>query len=106
MSVKLLHKKWRNEFNITVLNRDKNICKVCGNGGKLDVHHITNRHDLSNGGYVESNGISLCELCHRMAEDYHISNGKFYGVGWHPNDLYTMINSSYEKASEDSKNLK
>lgn len=105
MSTKQFHKQWRKDFNTKVFGRDKNVCKVCGASGKLDAHHITDRHDLPNGGYVPSNGISLCEPCHIKAGEHHITNGNSWTKGFHPNDLYLMINSSYENAYEDSKNL-
>lgn len=103
--MKQLHKKWRKEFNNAVFTRDKNVCKVCGDGGKLDAHHITDRHDLPNGGYVPSNGISLCEPCHIKAGEHHITDGKTWPNGFHPNDLYAMIGSSYEQAYTDSAGL-
>ena len=105
MSMKQWHKKWRKEFNEAVFNRDNHVCKVCGAGGKLDAHHITDRHDLPNGGYVESNGISLCEPCHIKAGEHHITNGKSWPKGFHPEDLYEMIDSSYEQAWKDSEAL-
>lgn len=105
MSNKQNHKRWRKEFNASVFDRDESVCKVCGGGGKLDAHHITDRHDLPNGGYVPSNGISLCEPCHIKAGEHHITNGASWPEGFHPNDLYAMIGSSYEKAYEDSAGL-
>jgi 5-methylcytosine-specific restriction endonuclease McrA len=105
MSVKQLHKQWRKEFNNSVFTRDNHKCRKCGYTENLDAHHITDRHDLPNGGYVESNGISLCEKCHIKAGEHHITNGKSWPEGFHPNDLYQMIGSSYEKAFEDSNNL-
>lgn len=92
------HKIWRKQFREGVLARDNNKCRVCNSEGILDAHHITDRHDFPNGGYVLSNGISLCSSCHIKAE-------KGFPDGFHPNDLYEMINSSYEKACEDSKKL-
>ena len=76
-----------------------------GNEGGLDAHHITDRHEMPNGGYVLSNGITLCSKCHLDAEQYHITNGKYNVENFHPNDLYTVIGSSYEQAFNDSKNL-
>jgi 5-methylcytosine-specific restriction endonuclease McrA len=105
MSVKQLHKQWRKDFNEAVFTRDHNKCRICGGTGKLDAHHITDRHDLPNGGYVASNGISLCEPCHIKAGRYHITGGKSWEKGFHPNELYAMINSSNEKAYADSKAL-
>jgi len=105
MSTKQLHKDWRRNFREGVFARDGNKCKVCGARGELDAHHITDRHVLPNGGYVLSNGISLCEACHIKAGVHHITHGKNWPKGFHPNDLYAMIKSSYDKAYKDSANL-
>ena len=94
MSTKQLHKEWRKKFRQGVFERDEFKCKICGDNGKLDAHHITDRHELPNGGYTLSNGISLCEGCHIYAEKVDISKC-----------LYKMINSSYDRAYDDSKNL-
>lgn len=99
MSVKQLHKQWRKDFNAEVFKRDKNKCRVCGKPA-VDAHHITDRHDLPNGGYVASNGVSLCEPC-------HINAGP---VGdkppiHSPEYFYKMIGSSFEQAYKDSEAL-
>ncbi len=93
----------RNNFRNAVFQRDKYSCKLCGAiytketaDNFLDAHHITNRDLMPNGGYVKSNGISLCKIgnpsCHQIAESAAIS----------PDDLYKRINSSYELAYKDS----
>lgn len=109
MSTKQLHKQWRKAFNEAVFSRDNHMCRVChtiaSEGEKLDAHHITDRHDLPNGGYVASNGISLCESCHIKAGEHHITRGKSWPEGFHPNDLYAMIGSSHEQALKDSNDL-
>ena len=105
MGNKQLHKKWRVKFNKAVFDRDNFSCRKCGYTEKLDAHHITDRHIMPQGGYVLNNGISLCEKCHIKAEEYHRTNGKSFQVGFHPNDLYKLINSSYEKALEESKQI-
>ena len=65
----------RDKFRNDVLERDGYKCKVCGMGGvKLDAHHITNRKQMPNGGYVKENGISLCDRqdgCHWKAEQFN-----------------------------------
>lgn len=99
MSMKQWHKKWRKEFNDAVFKRDNYKCRICGKSA-VDAHHITDRHDLPNGGYVLSNGISLCEPC-------HINAGP---VGdkppvHSPEYFYKMIGSSYEQAFKDSEAL-
>mgnify|MGYP000961213037 CR=1 FL=1 len=119
-------KKIRKEFRDACLTRDKFCCKVCGKKGKdrqggelhlkfhsksqnlidLDCHHIQNRNDIPNGGYIKENGISLCTDCHINAELYHISEGKEFVPGFHPNDLFILIGSSLEKAINFSKKIK
>jgi hypothetical protein len=71
----------------------------------LDCHHITDRHELPGGGYVKENGISLCEQCHIKAEKFHISGKTEWESGFHPDDLYKKIGSSYEKAVQASERL-
>jgi len=104
MSDKQNHKKWRKEFREGCLERDGNKCVFCDITENLDVHHITDRHDLPNGGYVLSNGITLCNHHHLLCEEWH--RGGVCEIGYQPNDLYEIINSSYEQAYNDSKNLK
>lgn len=128
-------KEVRKNFRESVFKRDGYKCAWCGNGPfeyepetELDAHHITDRSDMPNGGYVPENGISLCknprglvmvdgddglsdveihsESCHMKAEKFHISDGKEWNPGMHPNDLYKLINSSYEEAVAASKRLK
>ena len=69
----------------------------------LDAHHIEDRHLLPNGGYVPENGIALCPSCHLKAEQHHATGTAL--VGWHPDDLYAVIASSYEAAWEASEKL-
>ena len=106
MNTKQQHKRWRKEFNRVVFERDNNKCRICDETSNLDSHHITDRHLMPNGGYVLSNGISLCSMCHYKAEEYHITNGHTWPEGFHPNDLYDLIVSSYNRAYEDSLMLK
>lgn len=105
MSTKQLHKQWRKAFREGVFARDGHKCHVCGGGGELDAHHITDRHDLANGGYVLSNGITLCAECHIKAGVHHITHGAEWPEGFHPNDLYKRIGSSEETARLDSERL-
>lgn len=70
---------------------------------ELDAHHITNRTEMPNGGYVKENGISLCASCHMKAEEFH-STGVAH-PGYAIEDLYKAINSNLEKAIEASKKL-
>lgn len=93
--------------------RDGHKCLVCGRAVKLDAHHVMDRHEMPNGGYVKENGISLCTVhngaeasCHEKAEIFHISHGTSWYPGMHPNDLYKLIKSSYDLAIEASNALK
>ena len=97
-------KKVREFFRACVYERDGNKCRVCKNDKEpLDAHHITDRNLLPNGGYVKENGISLCPSCHIKAEVFH-STGKAFD-DFHPNDLYKLINSSYDIAYKASLKL-
>ena len=90
-----LKKQIRNSFRKEVFTRDNYCCRVCGKPG-VDVHHITNRNLMPNGGYVLQNGITLCSNCHILAEEHHV-----VGKGsneYLPAKLYLLINSSYEEA--------
>ncbi len=98
-------KEIRKHFNEVCLKRDKYKCVFCSETKELDVHHIVDRHDMPNGGYVLSNGITLCKTHHLDAELFHMSNGKKWVNNMHPNDLYIKIGSSYDKAFDDSEKL-
>lgn len=97
----------RSDFRKAVFKRDSFKCKTCGFPGSeeiLDAHHVTDRTQMPNGGYVKENGISLCEPCHEKAEAFHS-----YGVavpGFSPEELYLLIGSTYELAWEKSSKLK
>lgn len=96
----------RLKFRETVFARDNHTCKFCTVKENLDAHHITDRNEMPNGGYVKENGITLCEIHHMQAEQFHISGGTQWVEGMHPNDLYKVIDSSYDKAYKASERLK
>jgi 5-methylcytosine-specific restriction endonuclease McrA len=117
-------RKIRKKFRDDVFERDEYKCRRCGEDfsdqefpeNYLDAHHITDRSEMPNGGYVKENGISLCkenfneegelvESCHMLAEKFHISDGKEWEKYMHPDDLYKLIGSSYELAYEKSLKL-
>lgn len=99
-------KRIRARFRNSVWSRDNHQCVMCGAAGvDLDAHHITDRHMMPNEGYVPENGISLCDTCHWKAEEYHRTDHQEWEEGWHPDDLYDKIGSSYEKAYAASKRL-
>jgi len=69
----------------------------------LEAHHITNRREMPNGGYVPENGVSLCKKgtpgtpsCHEKAELW--LQRKQGPPGYSPQALYDKIGCSYEKA--------
>lgn len=111
----------RKNFRDDVYKRDKYTCRHCGaiyseSTAKelLDAHHITDRSEMSNGGYVKENGITLCKYnaeggeensCHMKAEKFHITGGAEWEEGMHPDDLYNLIGSSYEEAVNASEKL-
>lgn len=89
-------KQVRQAFREAVFKRDRNACRVCSAPQPLDAHHITDRTEMPNGGYVAENGISLCDPCHQKAEASH--RGEVPEPGFSPAELYAKIGSSYEKA--------
>lgn len=95
----------RQNFREAVFNRDGHKCVFCDITEDLDAHHITDRHNLPNGGYVLENGISLCPEHHKDAEMFHRTSGRSYVVGLHPHKLYDLISSSYELAVKKSEAL-
>lgn len=103
-------KEIRNEFRLSVFKRDNNTCQVCGTQRpdiELDSHHITDRYEMPNGGYVKENGITVCkDECHMKCEKFHISGGTEWWDNLHPDDLYKKIGSSSEEAYLKSETLK
>jgi hypothetical protein len=75
---------------------------MCGKDQRnaiLNAHHITDRHEMPNGGYVLENGITLCDIqngCHWKAEAFH--RGEQVENGFSPAELYERIGSSYDCA--------
>lgn len=99
-------KQIRASFREAVFSRDGHKCVFCDCTENLDAHHITDRNEMPNGGYVAENGISLCEVHHLECEQFHITGGKEWVEGKHPDDLYKMIGSSKEKAIKASERLR
>ena len=97
-------KRIRALFRQKVFERAKYCCEICGVSGydrqgsgkgvPLDAHHITNRKEMPNGGYVPENGISVCDSCHKKAEKSE--------PAYEPERLYGIIGSSEEKAKSVS----
>lgn len=90
-----------------MFKRDGSKCRVCGwkptDDLHLDAHHITDRNEMPNGGYVKENGISLCPECHIKAEHFH-STGEAL-PGFSPDELYKLIGSNVELARDRSEKL-
>lgn len=103
-------KEVRKNFRDAVFKRDKYTCRVCNTKREeslLDAHHVTDRSLMPNGGYVASNGITVCkDECHMKVEKFHITGGEEWEEGLHPDDLYALIGSSREQAEKDSEELK
>jgi 5-methylcytosine-specific restriction endonuclease McrA len=96
-------KQIRENFRTVVFARDHGKCVFCEKPA-VDAHHITDRSEMENGGYILENGISVCDEHHIMCEKFHITDGEEWHYGFHPNDLYKKINSSKELAIKiDSK---
>lgn len=73
-------KQIRKNFRDAVFKRDGNKCVFCDCTEDLDAHHITDRNEMPNGGYVAANGITVCPVHHEECEQYHISEGKDWVV--------------------------
>jgi hypothetical protein len=62
----------RDEFRISVFERDQYKCVYCSKKA-VDAHHLIDRSLFDDGGYYLDNGVSLCEACHIEAEQCFIS---------------------------------
>lgn len=98
-----LKKLIREAFREAVFKRDKHRCAFCSATQELDAHHITDRKEMPNGGYVVENGISLCPIHHKMAEVFH-ETGTALPM-FSPEDLYRKIGSSMAIAIRESMKL-
>lgn len=69
------YKRWR----IAVFERDFYTCQVCQQvGGYLTSHHIKSFAKYPKLRYVVSNGVTLCEGCHALVDNYY---RRFYKGG-------------------------
>lgn len=100
----------RKNFRDVCLKRDNYSCVICHMKSsiekaekELDVHHITNRKEMTSGGYVKENGISLCSECHIKAEEFHSTGIAI--PGFSIDELYIAIKSSLDKAKRASLKL-
>lgn len=119
-------KRLRRRFREVVLRRDGYRCRCCGRPGRdrqadndrppihpttpesqlveLDAHHIIDRSQIENQGYVPENGISVCSDCHLQCEAYW-STG-VTAPGFSPDELFALIGSSAERARAAARKLK
>ncbi len=69
----------RKQFREQCLERDENECIVpwCDSEPD-DVHHIIERAEWENGGYIPRNGASVCNKHHQYAEENHIPPQAFW----------------------------
>jgi 5-methylcytosine-specific restriction endonuclease McrA len=95
-------KTTRNNFRSSVFARDGNKCVMCDETVGLSAHHITDRNEMPNGGYVLENGITLCPECHIKAELWHQTDGENFLIGYTPYNLYIKIGSNYRIAYKKS----
>lgn len=108
-------KQIRAAFRTAVFTRDGYRCRCCGVAGHdrqaephpslspLDAHHITDRSQMPHGGYVPENGISVCDRCHLLAEQFWQTGTP--ALGFAPDDLYARVGSSRELAEAASHRL-
>lgn len=69
----------RKEFRTKCKERDNNTCVVPWCSESIDdVHHIIERSEWKNGGYLMKNGASVCNKHHRDAESNHIPPQAFW----------------------------
>lgn len=69
----------RKEFREQCFNRDNHTCVVpwCDEDAE-DAHHIIERAEWEDGGYIPQNGASVCEKHHRHAEENEIPPQAFW----------------------------
>jgi len=68
---------WRRK----VLKRDRGFCRLCHSTTKIEVHHIKKFSQYPKIRWEVSNGISLCEDCHKLvtnSEEYYEGSLQFF----------------------------
>ena len=61
-----IYKKWRQ----SVFERDNYECKSCGFKGYITAHHIKSWAKYPELRYEVNNGLTLCEPCHSLTDNY------------------------------------
>lgn len=96
----------RDAFREAVLKRDNNQCVLCLSADNLSVHHILERKLWVDGGYYESNGVTLCpehhilaEACFIMPEDLWTTIGIDINSVLYPEDL--DLDNNYDKWGQE-----
>lgn len=90
-------KSERRKFREQCFERDNHTCVVpdC-NADAVDAHHIIERSEWQNGGYIPQNGASVCEHHHKLAETNDIPPQAFWrwiGLdGITPDGMRTDVN--------------
>lgn len=56
------YKRWRR----LVFQRDQRVCQICGSGENPNAHHIQAWASHPELRYIVSNGITLCDQCHKL----------------------------------------
>ena len=91
----------REKFRKDVFERDGYKCVICGKSDvKLYAHHVTNRRQMPNGGYVKENGITLCDTwngCHFKAEQFNSGYTEDYVIKTKGSHLETYRASNLYK---------
>ena len=78
------HSSKENAFRKQVLARDKNTCMKCGGTHNLQAHHLMSFRDNPQFRFDISNGVTLCELCHKS---FH----KRFGYGLNTKEQFEVF---------------